>query len=426
MIMSNARTKMIVVTFFSVAAALLLALGSGCSEHNSQKADRLTIWGMGVEGEKLKDIINLFKKENPQAEITVQSVPWGTAHEKMITAVAGGIGPDVCQFGTTWIPEFVALDTLEPLDAYIAKSSSINKKHYFEGSWETGHINGVNYGIPWYVDTRVLFYRSDILRDVGFDHAPRTWDELQEACGKLTVKNEKGDYLRRGIALAPVDAKALLMFMWSNGGAVLSDDNRKVVIDSPENAQALQFYAMFFKKGFSPLVTPGGLELYNNFKNGYLPMFIGGPWMLKDLDTYTPDIRTKWNVATLPLKKSATSFVGGSNFCIFKDSKHKELAWKFIEFMSRPDIQIEWYKLTTDLPTRLEAWENDYFKDKNKVKVFGKQLFNTKSPPRIQQWEEMEGVINLEMEKVVHGLIPAREALGMMKVKMEKILAKSK
>lgn len=417
-----------ITTFLAIAMIAVLGagfVGTGCSSNKGASKEKLTIWGMGVEGEKLKDIIQLFKQDYPEADVTVQSVPWGTAHEKMITAVAGGIGPDVCQFGTTWIPEFVALDALEPLDDYIDQSSIIAKDNYFEGSWETGIIDGVNYGVPWYVDTRVLFYRTDVLKEVGFDHAPRTWTELKDACKKLTVKNDQGDYLRTGISLSAVDAKTLAMFMWSNGGAVLNDE-LEVVINTPENAEALNYYASFFKEGLAPMVSKGGMELYNNFKTGYTPMFIGGPWMLKDLDNYASEIRGKWDVATLPLKKTGTSFVGGSSFCIFKDSGNKELAWKFIEFMSKPDIQIEWYKLTSDLPTRLEAWEDDYFNDKKKVKVFGKQLFNTNSPPRIQKWEEIEGVINLQMEKVVHDMVTAEEALSVMEDKIKRVLDKLK
>jgi multiple sugar transport system substrate-binding protein len=380
---------------------------------------------MGVEGETLKEIIGMFKAEYPEVEMVVQSVPWGTAHEKMITAVAGGVGPDVCQFGTTWIPEFVALGALESLDNYISASKNIAKENYFEGSWDTGVIDKVNYGIPWYVDTRVLFYRTDLLKDVGYDHAPRTWAELKDASRKLVQRNEKGGITRTAIALSAVDAKTLAMFMWSNGGDIFKPD-QGLVINSPENAEALDFYASFFKEGQSPLIAPGGLELYTHFKTGFVPMFIGGPWMLKDLDTRTPEIAGRWNVATLPIKKTGTSFVGGSNLCIFKDSKNKELAWKFIEFMSRPDIQVQWYRLTTDLPTRVEAWEDPYFKDKPKIKVFGQQLFHTNSPPRIQKWEEIEGQINLEMEKVVNGITSAAEALKKLEISISKILAKSR
>ena len=417
------RLKLIAVILVGGLAGIILGLSS-CSSKKALDNHSLEIWGMGVEGECLKDIIDIFEEENPEIEVTVQSIPWGQAHEKLITAVAGDMAPDISQLGTTWIPEFTALDVLEPLNAYIQNSKEISQDKYFKGSWETGSINDEIYGIPWYVDTRVLFYRKDLLKEAGYDHPPRTWDELKEITRKLTVKDEKGKNIRCGITLPVLDAKTLVMFMWSNGGDVLSEDGEEVVINSQENRETLDFYASFFKEGLSPRVSKGGIELYNNFKSGFTPMFIGGPWMLKELDTRVPEIAGKWDVAVMPMKKTATSFVGGSNLCIFKDSKNKQAAWEFIEFMSRPDIQIQWYKLTTDLPTRLEAWENDYFADKEKIKVFGRQLFDTKSPPRIQKWEEIAGAINLQMEKAILGKSSSEKVFQELEEKIGKILSK--
>jgi multiple sugar transport system substrate-binding protein len=415
-----------------LAAVLLITLAfiglSGCAKSgDSEKNDKtpLVIWGMGVEGEKLKDMVELFKQENPSAEVSIQSIPWGQAHEKLITAVAGGNAPDLAQFGTTWIPEFVALGSLEPLDSMISGSQALGEQNYFPGSWKTSLIEGKIYGIPWYVDTRVLFYRSDLLKEIGLDRAPHDWTELKDVCRKLTKKDANGEYTRRGITLPAVDWMVLAMFMWSNGGDILSEDGKNV-INSPENREALDFYASFFKEGLAPLASKGGVELYNAFKSGYIPMFIGGSWQLEDMRVHAPEIQGRWNVAVLPMKKSSTSFVGGSNWCVFNTSKKKELAWKFVEFMSRPDIQVKWYQLTTDLPTRTEAWENDFFKDKPMIKVFGSQLSDTKSPPRLQKWEEMSVKINTQMEKAVFGKVTAAEALGAMEKDINDVISRGR
>ncbi len=397
----------------------------GCGGSETALPDTsLTIWGMGIEGERLKDVVDMFQEENPDIEIAIQAIPWGQAHAKIITAVAGGgkLTPDVCQFGTTWVPEFVSLEALENLDKYIQASAVISKEKYFGGSWDTGVIEDKVYGIPWYVDTRVLFYRKDILEKAGFAHPPRTWEELKAICRKLVVKGEDGKHQRYGISLPPADAKTMLMFMWSNGGEVLSPEG-EIIIDSPENEEAWEFYTGLIKEGLAPATSSGGTGLYNNFKTGYTPMFIGGPWMLKDLQTHVPEIAGKWDVALLPMKKSATSFVGGSDWVIFKNSRNKNAAWKFIEFMSRPDIQIQWYQLTTDLPTRIEAWEDKFFDDKKMVKTFGRQLFDTKTPPRIHKWEELDGEITLKMEKVVFNKLTSQEALAQLKIKLQRLLS---
>ena len=83
------------------------------------------------------------------------------AHEKLLTAFAGDATPDICQLGNTWIPEFVALGALEPLEPYVAASSDDRRDAIiFRGIWDTNVVDGALYGVPWYVDTRLLFYRT--------------------------------------------------------------------------------------------------------------------------------------------------------------------------------------------------------------------------------------------------------------------------
>jgi len=415
-----------------LAGCVLISLAflflAGCSkqtEEQKEAKEPLVIWGMGVEGEKLKEVAEAFRQENPETELVVQSIPWGQAHEKLITAVAGNLAPDIAQFGTTWIPEFVAMGALEPLDPMIEKSQEIKEPNYFPGSWKTGNIDGKMYGIPWYVDTRILFYRTDILKQIGYSHPPKDWNELKIICQKLTKKNAAGEYIRRGISLPAVDWMVLCMFMWSNGGDILSADN-KVIINSPANLETLDFYSSFFKEGLTSLTSKGGVELYNEFKSGYAPMFIGGSWQLEDLRAHVPEIEGQWDVAVLPKQKSATSFVGGSNLAIFNTSKKKEIAWKFIEYMSRPSVQVKWYQTTTDLPTRTVAWDDPFFKDKPMVKVFGAQLVDTQSPPRLQKWEEMSVKINEQMEKAVFGKATSEEALSTMEKEITAILSRGR
>ena len=122
---------------------------------------------MGREGEVLSELVPAFEKEHPGIRVQVQQIPWTAAHEKLLTAFVGDATPDIAMLGNTWVPEFVALDALEPLDQRVASSKDVDRKDYFEGIWNTNVVNDSTYGIPWYVDTRVLFYRTDLLKAAG-------------------------------------------------------------------------------------------------------------------------------------------------------------------------------------------------------------------------------------------------------------------
>ena len=75
---------------------------------------------MGREAEVVAELLPAFHARHPGIRVHVQQLPWTAAHEKLLTAYAGDALPDLCQLGNTWLPEFAALDALEPLDARVA------------------------------------------------------------------------------------------------------------------------------------------------------------------------------------------------------------------------------------------------------------------------------------------------------------------
>ncbi len=162
----------------------ILLIFLGCSSKEKSNIT-LVFWAMGVEGEYVSTLIKEFERKNPEIKVVIQQIPWTAAQEKLITAYASNMLPDIFQLGNTWIPQFKSLLALENLDGYIKSSSVINSNNYFRGIWETNIIDSSVYGIPWYVDTRVLFYRSDILRKAGFNEPPKTWNELYTISKKV-------------------------------------------------------------------------------------------------------------------------------------------------------------------------------------------------------------------------------------------------
>src|SRR5712691_7771925 len=132
---------------------------------------------MGREGEIVRGLVSEFERRNPDLHLIVQQIPWTSAHEKLLTAFVGRSTPDLAQLGSTWIPEFAAIGALEKLDDPVAGSKGVSPRGYFPGIWQTTLYDGAVYGIPWYVDTRVLFYRKDLLARVGFPQPPKSWQQ---------------------------------------------------------------------------------------------------------------------------------------------------------------------------------------------------------------------------------------------------------
>ncbi|HHW4680263.1 MAG TPA: extracellular solute-binding protein, partial [Xylella taiwanensis] len=157
----------------------MVACGHEPSRHT------VRFWAMGREAEVVAGLVRDFEKEYPQIRVDLQNIPMTAAHEKLLTAFAANNLPDVCQLGNTWLSEFALLDTLEPLQPYVAKSKVVMPADYFPGVWDTNIVAGILYGVPWYVDTRLLFYRKDILAAAGYRAPLTSWTDWERAMAAI-------------------------------------------------------------------------------------------------------------------------------------------------------------------------------------------------------------------------------------------------
>lgn len=157
-----------------LAGLVMVACGHESSRHT------VRFWAMGREAEVVAALVRDFEKEYPGIHVELQNIPMSAAHEKLLTAFAADRLPDVCQLGNTWLPEFALLDALEPLQPYVSTSKVVMSADYFPGVWETNVVAGRLYGVPWYVDTRLLFYRKDILEAAGYRTPLTTWADWED------------------------------------------------------------------------------------------------------------------------------------------------------------------------------------------------------------------------------------------------------
>ena len=185
-------------------------------------ATTLRIWAMGEEAKSLHIIAEKFTEENPGVTIDVQAIPWSGAYDKLLTGIAAGQLPDIAQMGTTWMAPFGAMGAFQELSGFIADSDIVDPEKFFEGSWQTVITEEGIVGIPWYVDVRVMYYRTDLLAEVGYDHPPRTWEDLYDAGKKLTARGPQ----QAGVSLlfTGTFANEFMPFAWQNNARIIDDE----------------------------------------------------------------------------------------------------------------------------------------------------------------------------------------------------------
>ncbi len=406
----------------SMIAAFLLML-SGCAPPPSDQIE-LKFWAMGREGEAVSLLLPEFERRHPEIRVQLQQLPWTAAHSKLLTAYASDALPDVFQLGNTWLPELAELDALAVLDGALLNSHSVQRADYFPGILDTNAIDGTLYGLPWYVDTRLLFYRRDLLSQAGYNSPPETWGEWMQmqAAIKAMVGNERYAVLLPVNEFEPLLALALQQEM-----PLLREHARYGNFRSAEFRRTLSFYVEMFTRDFAPKMTNTQISnVWTEFGRGYFSFYVSGPWNIAEFQKRLPlELQSAWMTAPLPGPNGpGASNAGGSSLVVSRKSVHPEAAWKLIEYLSEPTVQREFHGLVGAMPPRRSSWAQSALADDVYARAFREQLERAKPTPRIPEWERIATEMRLVAERAVHGDFSIEQAVVELDVRTDQILEK--
>jgi len=411
------RQKWIAISAFCLLHSAFL----GCAVRSRDAREQVVFWGLGREGEVVADLIPEFERRNPTLHVVVQQIPFIAAHEKLLTAYVGNATPDISQIGNTWIPEMVALHALDELTPLVRASKSIDQSDYFPGIWATNVVDGGLYGIPWYVDTRLLFYRRDIVGD-----PPKTWAEWSATMDRL-VREKKAHY---GVLMPINEYEPLVTLALTSGSPFVNANGTKGAFEDPRFADALNFYVDCFRRGYAPRVSNLQVaNVYQQFAQADFVMYITGPWQVSEFARrLPPEMQDKWETAPLPAHDASApmgiGMAGGSSFIIFRASQHKEAARKLIDFLSEPEQQIRFNELSGDLPARRSAWRAPALAKDKHFAAFREQLEYVAPLPKVPEWEQIATAIYEHGEEAVRGAKSPAAALKALDAQADQILEK--
>lgn len=433
--------RKVVKSLFAVVMGMSLI--TGCSSGNSSstnnaaqganssaKTELSFYYPVAVGGPLTKIVDGMaeeFNKENP--DITVKPVYTGSYQDtttKVQAAVQGKTPPDVAVMLSTELHTMMDMDAILPLDDFIAKdggSEYIND--FFPGFLANSQVDGKTYSIPFQRSTIVLYYNKDAFKEVGLDpeKPPASWDELVSYAAKL---KKDGRY---GVEI-PSSSFTYWMFQalaLQNGKNLMSEDGKKVFLDTPENVEALQFWVDLSKKH---QVMPEGVNEWATVPSDFLE---GKTAMMfhttGNLTNVKKSAKFDFGVAFLPAKKSYGSPTGGGNFYMFKgtDEKKQAAAWKFIRFMTEPKRAAQWSVDTGYVATRKSAYEEEtmkqYVKDFPAAAVARDQLEYGHAELSTHNNGKVTKLLNDTLQSVIIGQSEPAEALKKAQEEADKMLA---
>ncbi|MGD6967835.1 sugar ABC transporter substrate-binding protein [Rossellomorea vietnamensis] len=387
----------------SIILSLTLLLGACSSGESSggESDDTLNVWTMSGA---LDEFVTEFEDENG-VTVKVQTIPWANAHDKLLTAVASGKGPDVLQIGTTWVAEFAEAGTFLDLTEHLDDYENLNPENFYEGAIGTTTFEEETIAIPWYVDTRLLFYRTDLLGEVGYPEGPDTWDEMTDASRQLAARGE-GQY---AIDMPKSDPQFPFMLAWQQGWDYEVGKGSEN-FNSAEFKEAIELHHLYYEEELSQMEK--GKEFFQAFADGSKPMFFSGPWDIGTIKDRAPEIEGQWDVHVMPEAENNKSMMGGAHLAVFNNTEKVDLALDFINWMADAETQVEWYKANSELPANMAAWEDPVLADDPMVSTFGEQLESTQPLPLIPEFERLGQELLNQLEEINRGGKDIEEAIA--------------
>ena len=272
-----------------IAGLAALPLAGGCSR---RPAGTLEFWAMGAEAENLPALLATLPGT---PKIHVQPLPWTAAHEKLLTSYAGDSLPDLGQVGNSWIAELVAIDAILPVPAALIGLT----QGQFPAVVDTNRIGGRLMALPWYVDTRLQFYRRDLFARAGYAAPPPKWADWKASLHKVKAVAGPGNYA----LLMPLNEyEHLTGIALSAGANLLNGDGTRGAFAAPEFREALSFYKSLYDERLAPVASSTQISnVWNEFARGYFSVYPSGPWTIGDMKSrLPPNMQHSWATAPFP------------------------------------------------------------------------------------------------------------------------------
>lgn len=374
---------------FSILLIAVLVLsacsggGSSDSDSSSESSDGDTkeltfMFRGGTEEEKAyKEAIAAFEEANPGVTVKMNVTAADQYATKLQAAITGNQVPDVFYIEPGQIRSYVHSNVLLDLTEYVENNENIDLDNIWEYGIDTYRFDGETqgqgniYAMPKDVGPFSLGYNKTMFEEAGLElpdkDEPMTWDEFIEVNQELTT----GDQYGTGFNINWV----LQSFVWSNGADFLDETQTKVTVDTPEFAEALQWFADHQNVyEITPSIEDAQtLDTYQRWMQGQLAFFPVAPW---DLATFDTELDFEYDVIPYPAGKTGetASWIGTLGIAVGQDTEHPELATELVYYLTASEegqqalvdarIQIpnlkdmaqEWAADTSSMPANKEEY----------------------------------------------------------------------
>ncbi len=263
----------------------------------------------------------------------------------VVEASLAGKGPDVALFlGGEFPVNLAARDLLVDISQF----SDFDKvKERFQKNAMTQYTyNGGCYGLPVSQSFPMMFYRTDVLTELGYFSPPETWSELRDMLPAL-----QRNYMSVGLVLPPNNISpatetghTFAVLLLQKGKNYYNDKLTASSLDTIEAVQSFEEWTDFY----TDYCFEQTYDAFSRFRTGEYPIVIANYTFFNQLTAASPEIRGLWDFCPVPGTERADGTVShaansnGAGAVIFNKVKNKENAWEFIKWFTDTETQVQY------------------------------------------------------------------------------------
>lgn len=317
------------------------ALGGLAGARPAGAADKvkltlLTHWGSKEQKDPLDKIIAEYMKENPDVEVTHETVAFDQLLNRISTGQLGGASPDIYHFYGLWMADFIDSNLLATPPDDVTRNITSG---YAKGTVGGASYKDVTWGFPTEIDIYQLIYNKKLFKAAGIEKAPTSWGELKSAAEKLTVKDSSGKVTQAGFMLLPNWDSGVThpwtSLLWSNGGEYVASDYSKALFNEQPGVEALQLQLDMIKA--NSVIMSTNLANDADFESGRAAMTIMANWWGATLRASSIGMENV-GVAQIPFTPGHSPVPLQYEWLwgVSQSSKKQEAAWKFLTWLNSP------------------------------------------------------------------------------------------
>jgi len=314
-----------------------------------------------------KEIIKKFEKKYPDIKIKYSTQE--EMHSKCRTAFAANTEPDILEWHGTQFPLYIQAGLFDKVPSWVLSKEEF-KEEWAQASQVRNWYKGDFYAITHdqNADCVVLLINKKILRDAGISLAadwPHSFEDVLEIAKKLTKYDAAGKMTQAGLGLfGHALGRVFLQTIFQQGGTHISEGQFN--FHTPEAKKGLEFLVDLAQKG-GELPQVQDVSIFDripDFQAGKIAMNFGGVWEIGVIRETMPEFEI--DVRDMPPffgDKPYRAICAGWSYVVSSRSKHKEEAWKYVDFAIQPENLFIWLKHTRELVTYKPLYEKyaDYF-----------------------------------------------------------------